>query len=174
MKKQIMAMIIAIFSIFNYAHAENKPTIGIVNVEKVVTQSLAGKDLINKINDKRNQINNEIGKQEDGLKKERDELQKKQAVLAPDAFAKEQKAFEDKVVKFQQDVKEKWGNIEKSYASAMSEIDIVAKEITKKLAEENGFIIVIPASVALFYKDSTEITDNILKELDKKLTKVKL
>jgi Skp family chaperone for outer membrane proteins len=48
------------------------------------------------------------------------------------------------------------------------------KEIIVEISKEKSLDVIIPASQALFYKDELEITEEVLKKLNKKITKVEV
>jgi Skp family chaperone for outer membrane proteins len=78
--------------------------IAVVDVQQVVRNSLAAKDVSAQIEKKRVAHQAEITKQEENLEKRNQELSKQRAVLSPEAFEQKVKEFKSQVADVQRDV----------------------------------------------------------------------
>ena len=153
------------------AHAE---TIAIVNIQKIMRDSLAAKSAGEQLKAKQEQFATDIKGKEASLKKEDEELAKQRSVLAPEAFEQKVRAFREKAAGVQRDVQGKQVQLNKAYNSALGELQKTIVEIISGMAPEKGFKVAIPSNQALYADPSLDITDEVLKRLNSKLTKISI
>lgn len=168
-------LLLAILIAPSLALAEsNNSKIAVVDVQQIVRNSLAAKDISAQIEKKRLAYQAEITKQEDELKKKEQELAKQRAVLSPEAFEQKMKEFKGQVAEVQRNVQQRRSELDHAYGNALSQIQKSVQGIISKLSEEKGFDIAIPTSQILFAKKELDISDDVLKRLNTELTKVPL
>lgn len=170
--KKILLITTFLMSCISIANAEDAFKVAVVDVDKIIFESKVGKDLSKKLQDTVNHYQNKFSGIEKDLGKERDNLQKKQAVLSADAFEKNRKEFETKAFDFQKQVQNERGKIDKARLASLEKIDQVAKSITKEIASQEHYSLVVPSSLVLYYVNSIDITEKILEGLNKKMTSV--
>ena len=143
--------------------------IGVFDLQKVMINSQAGKDIKKLLEQKRNYYSKEIKKREQQLKKMRDELEKKAMMLSEEAKQEKEKEYQKKL----RDLK--------LYASdSENELKNLYREKTQKLiqsilkvANDYGkkhnltFIIEKQEGGLVYVSKKVDITDEILKEFDK-------
>ncbi len=156
------------------AAATDSASIAVVDVQQVVKNSLAAKDVSAQIEKKRVAHQAEIAKQEESLEKQKQELSKQRAVLSPEAFEEKVKTFKAQVADVQRDVQRRRSELDRIYTNALSEIQKSVYAIISKLSEERGFVIAIPTSQILFAKKELDISDEVLKRLNVQLPKIPL
>lgn len=155
------------------AHAADEK-IAVVDIQKVVKNSSASKDISSQIEKKRAAYQAAITKQEEELRKEDQALAKQQAILSPEAFQQKAKAFKSRVADVQKDVQSRRVKLEKAYEEAVLEVQKVVLDIVSKLAAEKGFVIAIPTSQILYAKPDMDITTEVLTRLNSRLSKVQV
>ena len=156
------------------AVAQEKPAIAIVDVKKILNDSLATKSIQTQIEEKRKSVQTEISKQEEALRKTDQELSQQKSVLSPEAFDKKVNEFKTKVAEAQRNVQTKRSQLESSYADALAEVEKVVISIVTELSDKQGFSVAIPKSNALYSKSSLDISDQVLSTLNERLPKVKV
>jgi Skp family chaperone for outer membrane proteins len=77
-----------------------------------------------------------------------------------------------KVANVQRDVQTKRAQLEQAYTDALGKVQKTVVDIIKELAEKKGFEVAIPASQALYYQKDMDISDEVLKQLNSKLSTV--
>lgn len=169
-----MFRILAVFAVAAFAataaHAETK--IAIVDVQKIVAESTAAKDIQKQLEKKKNEFQSQINKQEESLMKEDQELGKQKASLSADAFEKKRKEFREKVANVQRDVQKKRVQLENASAEALAQVQKSVVSIIKGLAEDKDFQVAIPSSQVLYYEGGMDISSEVLEKLNKDLPKV--
>lgn len=146
--------------------------IAVVDVQQIVRNSLAAKDIAAQMEKKRLAYQSEITKQEEDLKKKDQDLSKQRGVLAPDAFDQKVKEFKTQAAEVQRTVQQRRSELDHAYGNALAVIQKGVYDIISKLSEERGFAIAIPTSQILFAKKDLDISDEVLKRLNVQLPKV--
>ncbi len=158
--------------LFTTAASAGDIKIAIVDIQKIVSESTATKDINKQLEKKKNEFQSQINKQEEGLMAEDKELGKQKASLSAEAFEKKRKEFQQKVANVQRGVQTKRVQLEKGYADALAKVQKTVVDIIKDLAESKGFSVAIPASQALYYQKDMDISDEVLSKLNSKLSSV--
>lgn len=146
--------------------------IAVVDIQKIVSESSATKDINKQLEKKKNEFQAQINKQEEGLMKEDQELSKQKSTLSAEAFDKKRKEFQTKVAGVQRDVQKKRAALEGAYTNALGKVQKTVVDIIKGMAADKGFAVAIPASQALYFEPGMDISDEVLKELNSKLSSV--
>ena len=157
------------------AAAQDKPpSIGIVDVQKVLRESQAAKSLRPQIEELRRDYQNSVRKREAELRKASQELQRQRAILSPQAFAKRRNAYEEKARKAQIDFQQRKRRLDTAYSGAMRVIQKSMVVAAAKVAEERNFDIVLPKSLVMLADQKLDITGEVLRRIDKSLPSVEL
>lgn len=157
------------------ATAQDKsPSIGIVDVQKVLRESQASKTLRPQIEKLRKNYQTSVRKREAELRKASQELQRQRAILSPQAFAKRRNAYEQSARKAQVDFQQRKRQLDNAYGKAMRTIQQSLVVAAAKIAEERKFDIVLPKSLVLLADQKLDITGEVLRRIDKSLPSVKL
>jgi len=170
MKKILIAISILFF--FNYNASATE--IAVIDVDQIVKESKAMQYLQKKVSQKQEEYQKEVTKRQNSLEKEQKSIEGKKSVLSEKAFKNEVEEFEKKVVKLRNFVDRRQNSLKKASLDAMSKINDEIKEIITDLSEEKGFDAIIPASGTLYFKNALDVSDEVLKRLNKKITRVKV
>ncbi len=169
MKKYFLTCLTA-FSLFSLS--ANAGGSGIIDVEKIIKESSAMRDIQSKIEKKQDEYQKEVAKKQSDLESEQKRIEGKRSVLSKDAFEKETASFEKKLDDLKTFVDKRQNSLKKASMEGMSKVNDKIKDIISDLAKEKDLDVIIPASQTLYYKDELDVTDEVLKKLNKKITKV--
>ena len=167
-----LGLALAVFLFSLQAVAADAPKIAVVDIQKIVAESSATKDINKQLEKKKNEFQAQINKQEESLMKEDQELGKQKASLSAEAFEKKRKDFQVKVAGVQRDVQKKRAQLENAYTEALGKVQKAVVEIIKGMAVEKGFTLAIPASQALYFQGDMDISGEVLGRLNAKLSSV--
>jgi outer membrane protein len=170
-KLSILLSVILLSLSFNASAAELK--IAVVDIQAVLQESKAAKDIREKIKKKRDKYQDEITNEEEKLRSEEQKLASQSGVLSKEAFEQKREEFKEKLIKVQRDVQEKRANLDNDLSSSLGQVQAVVFEIIADLSKEKGFELAIPTSQILYSDEGLNITEDVLKRLNKKLPKVK-
>lgn len=160
----------AVFALF--AFNASAAGVGILDVEKIVKESSAMRDIQNKVSKKQDEYQKEVTKKQDELESEQKRIEGKKNVLSKEAFEKETKGFEKKIDDLKTFVDKKQNSLKKASMESMSKVNDKIKDIIADISKERELDVIVPASQTLYYKDELDISSEVLKRLNKKITKV--
>jgi len=169
MKKSFIALT-TVFALLSFG--ANAGSIAVLDVEKIVKESSAMRDIQGKVTKKQDEYQKDVTKKQKDLEAEQKKLEGKKNILAKEAFEKEMKKFEEKVDDLKAFVDKKQNSLKKASMDSMSKVNDKIKDIIAEISKEKDVDLIVPTSQTLFYKDEMDISAEVLKRLNKKITKV--
>ncbi len=151
--------------------------IAVVRMDAIQTEAAALKDLREQKEKYESKLRDELTKKQNELEKEKAEIEKSQDVLSREALQRRVVDYQNKVTKLQRELTERAQSIEMSYQKALNEIQkdhldpIIEGTIAKKKLS-----LVVDGRFARTGADAVnlDITNEIVKALDKKISKKKM
>lgn len=150
------------------------PVIAVLDLQQILKDSTAAQDIKKQADGLRKKYQSDIEKKEKDLRQKEQELVSQRGVLAPEEFNRKQQDFKKQVSEVQRDVQGKRTRLEQGLGKAMNEVQREIAEITSKIAEKNKITIVLRRSQVYLATREIDITEEISKQLNKNLTKVKV
>ena len=172
MKNKILIISASLF-LFTTSFA-NASKVAVLDIEKIVKESKAMKYVQNKVSKQQDKYQKLVTTKQKDLEKEQKKVESKKSVLSESAFEKEVTKFEGKVEELKEYVDRKQNSLKKASLDAMGKINDVIKDIIADISKDRGIDLIIPANQALYFKDSMDISEEVLTKLNKKSTKVKI
>ncbi len=158
-------------SLTSYGYSQN---IVYANLEYLVQNSIAGKNIINHFDKLNQKLSNEINNDKKIILEKEKSLISKKNILDEEEFTSEVKKLRNELISINNANKEKLNNInddkDEVSKSFMSQINIILKEF----AETNNIDIVISSKQMLIGKSSLDVTDDLMKIIDKKIKKFEI
>ena len=148
--------------------------IGIVDMQRLLKDSKAMQSITKQAEAEKTKREAEAKKKDKILSDEGKEIQKQRAVLAKDVFEERSKEFKEKIASIQNDLKQKSQALQNEYNKALAKLQKETMTIIHTIAEDKNLTVVIPKAQLLFAEDGLDITEDVLKQLNKKLPNVKL
>lgn len=170
MYRSYLLLVCLVFCFPAYA---TSPSVYVVNLQKVIDQSLAGKaakanmqNELTKIKTKLDQTNNEI------LNEDK-EIKKQASILAKEALAKRKDQLNKRKQEFSAMVKGEEANLGKMNSEAISKIVQGIKKIIDQEVKANSYDFVLEKeeSFILYASPKIDISDQILAKYDAQYTK---
>ena len=169
----VLSIIILIFGFNSTVFCADSFKIGVVNFEKIIKESSAGKMTQKQIQAKGDEFQQKLQDE----KKQLDEMQKtferESLVLSPEKQQEKQREFRIKVndfKKMQQNLAQQFKQLE---VQLLNEIQKQVFEIANKIGEKEEYQLIIEKKTAgiIFYQDGLDITDQIIKLYNLKVSK---
>lgn len=159
--------------------AEQKTGVGtleiaVVDVQKILRQATASKTIRPQLAKLKKQYRARFKKQEQELRAANQDLSRQRAILSPEAYEQQRKAFRKRASKVQREVQAARRRLDGALASAMRKVHRALRGITAKYARQEGIQLILPKSGVLLMETRFDITDEILQRLNKQLPTVKL
>jgi len=148
--------------------------IGVLDVQVILRNASAVKNIRDQITKYGNQFEKEIEKERDALRKENQELARQRTILAPEAFAEKRRKFEQKVVEVQRLVQQRQRDLDKSRNDAMGAVNKAYIKIVTNMAGERSLAVIMRKSQTAYSAPTLDVTKEILTRLDKQLPTVKV
>jgi Skp family chaperone for outer membrane proteins len=146
----------------------------VVDIERVVSQSAAGKQAMGEIQGKVTALQTRANALQGQLKTEADAIQAGQASksLAGPALETRVKAFGEKQQSAQQEVGRLENEIQRSRQFVLQQISDGVGPIVSQLMKERGANIALPKGATLQHAAALDVTAEVISRLDKSLPKV--
>ena len=148
--------------------------IGILDVQAILRDASAVKNIRDQISKYGSQFEKEIQKERDDLRKANQELARQRTILSPEAFAEVRRKFEQKVVEVQRLVQQRQRELDKSRNEAMATVNKAYIKIVMNLADGRDIAIILRKSQVAYSAPALDLTKEILARLDKDLPTVKV
>ncbi len=144
-----------------------------INIEKIMKESKAGKQIIEKIT-KSNEINiNKFKKIEENLRSQEKDLLAKKNVISEDEFQKKYEKLKNEISEYRAKRQNIINETTKKRIEASAEFSNRIKPILGDYASQNDIAIIVQKKNIIMGKKELDITDDILKIVDKEISKIK-
>ncbi len=148
------------------------PVIAVVDVQRVLQESLAGKSAQKQLEAQRLQFQNEIAGEENELRKAERELAKLRTTLDAQAYAEREQQLRQRFTAVENHMTARRRVLDKSFSDSMNAVRSALLEVVDQTAREHGANLVIVKQQALWTNQILDVTDEVLNRLDKKMPKV--
>ena len=173
--KKILS-IIAIATLFLTVSNANATNIAIIDIEKVVENSIVMKNANRKLTAKKNKMKKVFQKEESVLNAKQDDIKSKSNILSRKALEVKMLGFQKDVMAFQKKVQEEEGRLKSAYMEAVGEITDEIRIIVEDIKDDKkyNFDAVISSSVTIYFDNNLDISAEVLKRLNKKMKNIAL
>jgi Skp family chaperone for outer membrane proteins len=148
------------------------PVIAIVDVQRILQESLAAKSVQKQLEAQRSKFQNAIEGEENGLREAEQELAKERDQLAAQAYADREQQLRQRFSTVENHVQSRRKVLDQSFTDSMNAVRGALLEVVDKVAHEHSANLVIVKQQALWTDQPLDITDEVLKRLDQKMPKV--
>ena len=171
----ITILIICFINVRSIAETSYPNTsIAIVDLNLILLESKAAKNATKQFEIIQKEIEEEIIESDKKMLEERNKLIEQQSVIAPEAFELKAQDYEKKLQTYQVEKQNKLRKLEGVLQNARNEILENVKPILEELSKEIGVTIILEKNSVLLSAANMDITDNVIKKLNKKLPKIKV
>jgi Skp family chaperone for outer membrane proteins len=149
------------------------PTIALVDMQRVVGESAAGRSIQTQLEAERRKIRDQLAKLQDELKNNENELKRQRAVLQQDAFNEQVQAFQRKEADAQRISQDRQEAFTKGQNDAVNVVLDNMRDVVQQLATERHIGLVLRKELAISMTDKNmDITDDVIQRLNTKLPSV--
>ena len=148
--------------------------IAVIDVQRILGDALAVKDIRDQITKFGTQFEQEIEKERKEIRTANQELARQRTILSPESFAEKRRKFEQRVVEVQRMVQQRQRELDKSRNEAMSAVNKSYTGIVWKIANERNLAVILRKSQTAYAIPTLDITKQVLARLDKELPTVKV
>jgi Skp family chaperone for outer membrane proteins len=171
------ALLVGMAVLFTAAGAsaqEKRPTpvLGIVDTDLLLQESLAAKGVRLERDKYATTYQNQVKDMETKLRAEDQELAQRRATLAPDVFQQQAQAFQQKLVDFQTQVKDKQERLDFAFQQSMQQIGQTIMVVAGEVSKERGINAVMARNQMMIFDPAMDITKLVLDKLNQRLASV--
>ena len=165
--------LLAIFIVPSKVYAEDFK-IAVVDVEKILNDSSAGKTIQKQLASRRDSFQKEFSSRENNLMNAEKILIEQKTSLSPEAFAKKRKAFEVQLSETKNLFRKRRKSLDKGLGNALAQLRKNIIQVTAEIADEQNFQVVLTRDSVVIVEKSMDITQKVLMRLNKKIENIKL
>ncbi|MBR6598324.1 MAG: OmpH family outer membrane protein [Alphaproteobacteria bacterium] len=151
--------------------------IAVIRMDAIQTTADVLKDLRSQKESYESKLRDELTKKQKELEEEKAEIEKSQDVLSRDALQRRVVDYQNRVTKLQRELTERAQSVEMSFQKALNEIQEKHLDpVIEGIIAKKQLSLVIDGRMARTGADvaNLDITDEVIKALDKKVSKVKM
>lgn len=154
------------FGIFANGSAQAATSVAVVDIQRILNDSLAAQDVQGKLAEKKNAFQKEFTQYEADLRDKEVKLAKSQSSLSAEEFNKKREEFEKELNEKQKLFQKRRRNLELASAKALAELRKQIVKVVAEISDEDKFDIVMNRQDIILVETSLEITDKVLKKLN--------
>ena len=149
------------------------PTIALVDMQRVLVESSAGRSIQTQLDGERRKIRDQVTKLDEEIKAAENDFKRQRAVMAPDAQNQQIQALQAKQADAQRVVQDRQEAFQKGQNDAVTVVGDNMRDIVSQLAAERHIGMVLRKEVAISNSDKNmDITDDVIQRLNTKLPSV--
>lgn len=166
-----LAIVVA-FNAPTFAYAQT--SIAVVDVQSLLSQSDASKDIQKQVKARRDKLQAEFSKYEKELRDNEKSIIEDRANMSAEEFAKKREGFEKDIISKQKIVQDKKSKLESGVTKATTTVRGEIAKIVASIADDRGYDVVLTRQSVVIVSKETDITAEVMEKLNKSLPKLKL
>ena len=171
--KNLLQIVVIIFFFNSYSLSEENKIV-YIDMDLLISKSLAGKSINNQIKSKNKNNLEKFKKIESDIKKEDEDISNKKNILSEDEYKKMVSQLNKKIKNYRVMVSENVDKNNKLKISATKKLIKKLNPILSEYSEKNSISIILQKRDIIIGKNSLNITDDIIKILDENVKEIKI
>ena len=171
--KNFLQIFVIIFFFNSYSLSEENKIV-YIDMDLLVSKSLAGKSINDQIKSQNKNNLEKFKKIESDIKKEDEDISNKKNILSEDEYKKMVSQLNKKIKNYRVMVSENVDKNNKLKISATKKLIKKLNPILSDYSEKNSISIILQKRDIIIGKNSLNITDDIIKILDKNVKEIKI
>lgn len=153
--------------------ASGQVVIAVIDREKIMSQSSAGKGLRAAVDARRKQVQDDIQKRQDALIKQRQQIEQQRASITPQDYQNKLADLNKQGEALRIDVQNKGRSMDESVQKALNTLQDTAFVIVKQIAAQKNISLVLYQDTVAWAPGAIDITNDVVTQLNTKLPSVK-
>lgn len=149
--------------------AKISAALAIVDVQRVLSESNAGKSARKALDERRQVFEKELEQQKQELRKAEEELRRQQSILSPEALEQRRRTLEKRFSEVRRQTEERRGLLNKAMNRAMVKLRTEMGKAVAQVMKEKSLEMALPRSAVLIFDERLNITAEVLTRLNKQL-----
>ncbi len=165
---------LVVLLIFSFSNHSFTAEIHFIDLKKILNKSKAGKGAQDYLKKQLSEATKKFDKEKAALKKEETELIAKKKLISPEEYKKNLTALRQKNIDHQKRRQKTANDVFKKKEKARLELYKALNPILEKYMTENNITMVVDRKSIVVAKTEVDLTEKILKLLDKELKSINL
>jgi len=149
-------------------------SVGIIDFQKIMRESSAGKALAAAADAQRKAIQNDLVNKEQQLRAAQQQLAQQRASMSPADYQKKEDDLKQQYQAWRQDGEKRRNDFEASYNKAISQIIDTLSKVVTEISQQRGITLVLNKSLVVISAQSWDITSESMQKLNATLPSVKM
>ena len=146
----------------------------VLDVQQVLRRAAAAKGIREVMEARRNKFEKEISEERLQLQGEENQLRKQSTILSPEAMSNKRRVLENKVSDLRRKAEQKRGILNRAFNGATRQLRQEIAKVLADLMKERNITITLARKAVLVFDQRLNVTEEVLKRLDKNLPNVKI
>lgn len=168
MKKMIIAALL-IAGVAAMPASAKELNIAVLDAQGVINSTNAAKRAVEELKKKTAEGQAKVAEMEKPLVERQNELAEKRSALSPEKYSEMEADLRKDVIKFRAEAQSIQESLDRENVKLRREIAEEVRKVVDEMSEKNGYDLVLPLNGAFFVKDSLNITEEVLKKVNKAL-----
>lgn len=177
LKNIFLALFLTVFAWTGSAHADDKfknLSIAVVDVQSLLRDSKAAKDIETQATSIRKNFQAEIAKEQAALRESEKAVLAERGKLKEEEFRKKAENFQKSVNDTEKRVSERRAKLDKALAEALNKLRGKIVEVTATVGEANDIDLVVSRAEVVIVNKGLDITPQVMEKLNEALPSVKV
>ncbi|MCU0601710.1 MAG: OmpH family outer membrane protein [Desulfobacterales bacterium] len=153
------------------AVAADAPKIAVVNLQKVLDTSVAGKAAQDRLKTQRDKLEGDLKQKGSDLQELEKRLQREATVMSKETREEKEREFRIKASDFQALQKKYRGDLQDLERTLMGELQKDISALVDEIGKKEGYLLVISNIGVLYHQPAADITNRLIQELNAKPVK---
>jgi outer membrane protein len=174
--KRLAAMVAVLLACVGLVAAECQAAemkIAVINVQKVLLTCEAGKKAKDKVDAKMKELQGTFKQDEDALKALQDEIKKKSSAWSEEKKAEKVREYQKNGRELQVKTDDAKFEMKQLQDKEVEPILKALEKVVEKFGKEKGYTAVLESRNGLYFDDSIDITDTVIKKLNEAIAAAK-
>ena len=155
------------------AQAQNLK-IAVVDVEKILSVSSAGKSIQSQLKTKRESFQKEFSAREDNLMISQKALIKQKTELSAEEFTSKRKSFEQQLLETRNLFQKRRKSLDKGLGNALAQLRKHIINVAAEVSNQEGYQMVLTRDSVVIVEKEIDITDTVLTRLNAKVSNISI
>ena len=160
--------------VFISAEARAETKIGIVNIQKIMTEAKAAQSIQKQLDEHRKSFQEEFSAHERNLKEQEDKLLEARAEMNAEEFSAKRQEFENELLETRKLVQKRQRALEEGAAKALGELRSKVITIVSDKADQEDYDLILTRQNVMLAQKTMDITDDVMSSLDEAVQDIKL
>ena len=163
----------AIFFFMNSLYAADVAKIGVIDLQKVLETSTAGKSIQTALKKQKEKMESDLKVKGTEIEKISKRLERESMVMSKEMREEKEREQRIKINDFKTLQKKYRADLQKLEVQLMNQLQKDVKELVDSIGKKKGYLLIVNKYTVLYSPTSIDITDDLIKKLNAKTAKKK-